>query len=320
MKVISIFLPVAAALFGLVITIVSYRMYKRYREKYLFDYFYYLLFFCIYGFFNFVGRSFAGNISSHLSLSKHAVGSIQIVFNFTALPFFIIAWYMLIKMLRGLLGKGISPVLKWGYIFFSSIVVLAAVKIIIDYVDSGQPQFSPLAAAALTMINITQWLIMYITIIHVYFFVKEVKDKKMQRLIKNFGYLNLIVLTIYGILFFSIRSNVFYITVMPFLYFSRNLPPLLYLAGFLKTYSKEYSPRLDDDANLIHFFSEFNVTKREQRIIRLICEGKSNKEIEDILFISLQTVKHHVYNIYQKLGIRNRVQLVNLVRRYSESE
>ena len=42
--------------------------------------------------------------------------------------------------------------------------------------------------------------------------------------------------------------------------------------------------------------------------------GKSNKEISDKLFISLQTVKDHVHNIFVKAGIKNRVQLSNLVK------
>ncbi|MCK4679003.1 MAG: LuxR family transcriptional regulator, partial [Bacteroidales bacterium] len=36
-------------------------------------------------------------------------------------------------------------------------------------------------------------------------------------------------------------------------------------------------------------------------------------EIADALFISLQTVKDHNYNIYLKTGVRNRVELVNMI-------
>ncbi|MEN8222185.1 MAG: two-component regulator propeller domain-containing protein [Acidobacteriota bacterium] len=56
------------------------------------------------------------------------------------------------------------------------------------------------------------------------------------------------------------------------------------------------------------------ITEREKEIIALILKGKSNKEIEDELFISLGTVKNHLYNIYKKLNIKSRTQLVSLVR------
>jgi len=52
------------------------------------------------------------------------------------------------------------------------------------------------------------------------------------------------------------------------------------------------------------------VTAREAEIIRLLIEGKSAKEITEALFISDHTVKNHIHNIYRKLGIRNRIQLV----------
>jgi DNA-binding CsgD family transcriptional regulator len=41
-------------------------------------------------------------------------------------------------------------------------------------------------------------------------------------------------------------------------------------------------------------------------------EGKSNKEISDILLIGLSTVKSHVNSIYSKLGINSRKDVLNL--------
>jgi DNA-binding CsgD family transcriptional regulator/TolB-like protein/Tfp pilus assembly protein PilF len=52
------------------------------------------------------------------------------------------------------------------------------------------------------------------------------------------------------------------------------------------------------------------VTAREAEIVRLLLEGRDSKRIGQALFISDHTVKNHIHNIYQKLGIRHRVQLV----------
>jgi tetratricopeptide (TPR) repeat protein/DNA-binding CsgD family transcriptional regulator len=52
------------------------------------------------------------------------------------------------------------------------------------------------------------------------------------------------------------------------------------------------------------------ITAREAEVIRLLLEGKDNRRITEELFISDHTVKNHIHNIYQKLGIRNRIQLV----------
>jgi len=52
------------------------------------------------------------------------------------------------------------------------------------------------------------------------------------------------------------------------------------------------------------------LTKREQEILELITQGKSNKHIGKELFISFQTVGVHRKNIMKKLGIRNTVSLI----------
>ena len=59
---------------------------------------------------------------------------------------------------------------------------------------------------------------------------------------------------------------------------------------------------------------DYGVTSREQEVLELICRGRTNQEIADTLFVSLQTVKDHNYRIFRKLGVRNRMQAGNLVR------
>ncbi len=56
------------------------------------------------------------------------------------------------------------------------------------------------------------------------------------------------------------------------------------------------------------------VSAREQEIILLLIDGKTNREIAEKLFISTNTVKTHVKNIYGKLHVTNRVQLFSLLR------
>jgi len=46
--------------------------------------------------------------------------------------------------------------------------------------------------------------------------------------------------------------------------------------------------------------------------------GYSNSKLADALFISTRTVKNHVYHIYQKTGVRNKVQLINLIRSFGQ--
>jgi len=65
-----------------------------------------------------------------------------------------------------------------------------------------------------------------------------------------------------------------------------------------------------------YLMNQYKITKREMEVIELICQGKTNKEIADLLFISIETVKDHNYKIFQKTGVKNRIQLANLVNNF----
>jgi len=61
---------------------------------------------------------------------------------------------------------------------------------------------------------------------------------------------------------------------------------------------------------------EKGLTGRELAMARGILEGKSNKELAYELGIAENTVRNHIYNLYRKLGIQKRLDLVLLVRKY----
>jgi DNA-binding NarL/FixJ family response regulator len=46
--------------------------------------------------------------------------------------------------------------------------------------------------------------------------------------------------------------------------------------------------------------------------VKLVCQGLTNREIANRLFISVGTVKDHNYTVFQKAGVRNRTQLAQL--------
>ena len=62
------------------------------------------------------------------------------------------------------------------------------------------------------------------------------------------------------------------------------------------------------------FYLKNNITNREREIIELIINGKTNKDIEDELFISIKTVNNHKQNIYRKLNVNNNGDLKLLFR------
>ena len=59
---------------------------------------------------------------------------------------------------------------------------------------------------------------------------------------------------------------------------------------------------------------KYKLTKREDKVLRMLLAGTENAIICEELVITQNTLKKHILNIYRKLGIKNRVQLFKMVK------
>lgn len=55
---------------------------------------------------------------------------------------------------------------------------------------------------------------------------------------------------------------------------------------------------------------DFGLSGREMEVVSLLCQGSSNREIAKVMHLAEPTVKSHIGRIMQKLGVRDRVQIV----------
>ena len=62
--------------------------------------------------------------------------------------------------------------------------------------------------------------------------------------------------------------------------------------------------------------ARYRITARELDVIRQLAIGKTNHEIADILRLTERTIETHLTNIYGKLGVGNRIELLNLLSEY----
>ncbi len=74
-------------------------------------------------------------------------------------------------------------------------------------------------------------------------------------------------------------------------------------------------PNIIDEEKLNQFFIKFEITNREKEVVKLLLEGYSYNRISETLFVSVSTTKSHVYNIYQKTGVNNKIELLNLIQK-----
>ena len=72
---------------------------------------------------------------------------------------------------------------------------------------------------------------------------------------------------------------------------------------------EQLTQALDEKGNKRLDLTQYNLTDRQKEIISLIQQGKSNKEIASLLFISENTVKYHLKIIYEILDIEHRTEI-----------
>lgn len=93
-------------------------------------------------------------------------------------------------------------------------------------------------------------------------------------------------------------------------YFASNVPPLLFLRSNADRLFPPVKAEQPTKAGVERLLARCGFTRRERQIVEKICHGKTNKQIAEELFISVQTVEDHTHRIYGKVGVGSRMQLV----------
>ena len=269
------------------------------------DYFHYLLFFVLSVFvYRFIPHIIEAIQGDTVSFSK----TYFILSNYLVLPLSFLYLLFFIRFSAGLVGLKILAPFQRAYIVLSTIVylILAAWAVGLLKIDTLGPTrsfifFYRLFIAGLFLLPI--WMIVRS---------RSIKDSSQLRFVRLFAAVHCLCLAAYEI---SVRASGTDIDFAHQLFrLAFNIPPMIVLFHLAKHQAKALPQTDEARINSEVLSSRFGITEREQDIIRLVCLGKTNAEIEKELFISVKTVKRHLYNIYQKLGVKNRVQLVNLVR------
>jgi LuxR family transcriptional regulator, maltose regulon positive regulatory protein len=103
----------------------------------------------------------------------------------------------------------------------------------------------------------------------------------------------------------------------------RAYPPLVDLS--INSDNKEFAEEMLRKSNDLGLARQFGLnlpsarasdtsllSQRERQVLDLVAEGRTNQEVAQLLFISPVTVKAHLRHIYEKLGVRNRVEAARL--------
>ena len=118
--------------------------------------------------------------------------------------------------------------------------------------------------------------------------------------------LSIVPILVLCAIFTPLRSLVFSIAQMAYF--------IMYLTFmFISLEKAEKQIERKNDEPTLEDFSKFHITEREFEVIKLIRKGMTNKEIGYELGISVNTVNNHIANIFQKTGVRSRIDLLNVL-------
>jgi DNA-binding CsgD family transcriptional regulator len=312
-----IFLSILAGIYAILVT---YRLHKKYKLNYLSTYLYFQIFINVFGIYGILGQAIARKIIEQQESSFQITESLSHFFSFLGLPFLIFAWYMLIRLCREIIEKKLSRTFNLSYFFSLTFIFLAyGIAIVLsNLLNFGDEQYAFFSSVIIFLYVTLEVLVLIIALSQIFINAKKFKDEKKQKAVLTFGYLILFIFSSEIALFFLANKSSVLASIYLLLFFSGNIPPALYWRAYLKKYFIAPVLQKTGIMTMKHFIEEHNISKREEEVIQQLCEGKSNKEISKTLFISLQTVKDHVYRVYQKTDVKNRVQLINLIQSYRE--
>lgn len=221
------------------------------------------------------------------------------------LPFLVFSWMMLIKFSRELAGNKTNNSLVFLFLTLNFIIIFGIGYLITTYLNQKPLTLVKYYYAAFSFL--------YSTIAAIIIVLNLKKSRNLnindRRII---GLAIVLIMAIHCIVLIFFEGQAWLALLFIFIFFSGNSFLPLYLSYGTKFAA--FSEEQIKDLSFDEFCNHYEVSPRETDIIREICNGLSNMEISNKLFISIQTVKDHTHRIYIKTNVKSRAQLMNLVK------
>jgi len=224
--------------------------------------------------------------------------------------------YFFVDFLRRWAGRKFPPLLRAGLIApFAVIFVFHAVETTAKFRTDPSPETFQLSAPWLG--NLMMFLL-FLALAAAWIdsgrcAVPELRRQRRSFAVTTTGGLALFGASIWGLLG-GRRDWLSQLSLSAFLALMANTPGIFILKGAARS-SLLAADSCRSPDRWGQLADRYGLSPREVEIAALVLSGKSNREITAQAFISPETVKKHISNIYQKTGVKNRLRLMNLVQR-----
>lgn len=292
--------------------LIAHEFISTYNTTFHKNYHYYLITFFGFAFYAIWAQVLMRVLLLSLNTTRPQIEMIANFMPILGIPFLIISWVMLLKMGYSL----VSTPIKKNLVQLHFLILLMLIPLVWGcyiLLDKGDMQFSQ------NLSYLPSGSIVLIELIYVLLFLKIIyngvqkQNGPNKKILNKFAWLMLLGIILRITIVPFLFSNPWVLAPFILIYFLSNFIPLFYLrlnSDLVFTPIHAENP-IEEKKALI--YKKYKITKREKEIVEQICKGKTNQQIADELFISLQTVKDHTHRIYTKIGIKGRMKLVQLV-------
>ncbi|MGC1390408.1 MAG: LuxR C-terminal-related transcriptional regulator [Bacteroidales bacterium] len=284
--------------------LLSSRLRNRYNREIFSLLLYYQVFIFTFGFYGIWGQVV---IRAFLTpyISEELLVRFTDISMLLGLPFLVFAWMMLLRFSAAISGRKMNNWYVFGFLLINFTII-----VIVGFIMSGTNVLRPAAL-------IKYYFILMHFIYSVWSSVLIIFMLKGRSIIHDYdrmrigpGIFLVMVIQCLPLLFYESQPNLSIIFTFTFFAGNTFLPVYMSYGTLLTVFTSETGINISFE----EFCKKFEVSPRETDIVREICNGLSNKEISEKLFISLQTVKDHTHRIYIKTNVKSRVQLIYLVK------
>jgi DNA-binding CsgD family transcriptional regulator len=295
--------------------LIGHELVNTYDSAFCRHYFYYLAAFFAFAVYGIWGQIVVrALLATGIGTDAIEIDAIELFVNVVpalGVPFLFVSWLMLINMAHALRGAGSAT--RWALAHAAVFVTLVLCAWIAFLYLDLEPAAASLPALELAVLAGLELLYLAAALAIA---ARATLPDEHRRTFAVFAALFAGGFAIRQTLLGTALAFEWLVPIAVLVYFGSNLLPLLFLRTQAdRVFEPVSADQAASDDDLARLFERHGITRREREIAREICLGKTNQQIADGLFISLQTVKDHTHRIYSKMGVRSRVQLVQKLTR-----
>lgn len=306
MQHLTVIFGMLALCVGIISYMVVHGFFTRFRTFFLKTYLKYLMVLNISVLLNLTVSYFLANVDLPLDTKTRVI--VIIVVNIIGFYLFVLLLQYYLLLTRSLIGRGVSGTMNRFLVFLMIIAAVAYGFATAVYANSANIKLFLLIHKIFVTVPI---LISGIATIVLFL---NADAMKLQSQVKTVRIFSLVYLA-----FFCYQLGLWILPVRVWIMLSAfnllifNIIPIPFLANLLKKQKTAVLDQTDTRSNIESFFRLHRLSKREKEIVELVVSGLSNKEIENELYISKFTVKKHISNIFIKVDVNSRPQLINKI-------